>query len=218
MHDFSVFFGDDPTVLVELQQASTTRRFQKGAIILAEGDNGDTVFYLLEGEARALRYSAAGAEVFIDTFSAGNLVGEMAVLGNGIRTADVYARTDVLAAVFPGKVFLKLMEKHGSIGLRVSRMLASRIQETTRRMFEQSTLSSKGRVYAELMRMAGPVADADTLLIDALPSISTIARKLGIARETVSRTVNELKDQKAVEKQGSGLLITAPHVLVSRLN
>lgn len=211
------FFGGDLELLAELEKACKQRVYQAGSMIVAEGDAGDSVLYILEGEARALRYSIAGAEVFIDNFEPGDLIGEMAVLGNGVRTADIYALTDVTLAVFPGTTFTKLMEKYGTIGLQVSRLLAARIQQTTRRMFEQSTLSSKGRVYAELMRLAKPLGDTEMSKITDMPPISDIAKKLGIARETVSRTVNELKDEAILEKTGSDILIMHPNLLVSRL-
>ncbi len=164
-----------------------------------------------------MRYSVSGVEVFIDSFTSGDLVGEMAVLGDGMRTADIYALTDVRLMVFSGSIFTGLMEKHGKIGLTVSRLLAARIQQTTRRMFEQSTLSSKGRVYAELMRLAQPQSEAEVLRITDAPSISDIAKKLGVARETVSRTVSGLKDDAVLERCGPDILIINPSILVQRL-
>ncbi len=213
----SSFFGDDASILHDLQAASTNKNYREGAMIVGEGDSGSTVFYLLSGTASALRYSAAGAEVFIDTFGPGDLIGEMSVLGGGERTADLYATSDVELTTFSGPAFISLMEKHGNIGLRVSRLLVTRVRRTTRRMFEQSTLSSKGRVCAELMRLAEPVGSTDVLQVSAMPSISEIAKKLGLARETVSRTVSELKDQAVVASDGSNLLINQPHLLLARL-
>ncbi len=216
--NFSAFFGDDPDVLEGLKNASGFRRYAAGSLIAGEGDEDNAVFYILEGSAHALRYGEAGTEVFIDTFHVGQLMGEMAVLGDGRRSADIYALTDVAVAAIPGAAFVRLMEKHGTIGLLVSRLLAQRIRNTTRRMFEQSTLSSKGRVYAELMRMARPDEDGEAQKIRDIPAISDIAKRLGITRETVSRTVNRLKDEAIVERQGSDLIIRHPDVLISRLS
>lgn len=211
------FFGDDPRLLADLDSFSTQTTYSAGSMIVAEGDSDDSVFFIMIGEARALRYSISGVEVFIDSFTSGDLIGEMAVLGGGVRTADIYALTDVRLIVFSGAAFISLMEKHGKVGLQVSRLLAARIQQTTRRMFEQSTLSSKGRVYAELMRLAEPQDETEVLKITNAPSISDIAKKIGIARETVSRTVNGLKDDAIIEKHGPDILITSPHILVQRL-
>lgn len=211
------FFGDDPEVLADLKNLSVQSTYIAGSMIVAEGDSNDSVFFILTGEARALRYSMSGVEVFIDSFKPGDLIGEMAVLSDGVRTADIYALTDVKLLVLSGSAFVGVMEKHGKLGVKVSRLLAARIQQTTRRMFEQSTLSSKGRVYAELMRLAKPQGEEGRLAIINAPSISDIAKKLGIARETVSRTVNGLKDDAVLEKRGTDIFVTNPQVLVQLL-
>ncbi len=217
LDDFSVFFGDDQQLLDDLSAESVRKSFRKGELIVGEGDADNSVFYILDGEASALRYSVNGAEVFIDTFGSGDLVGEMAVLTHGPRTADIYALSDLQVAVFSAAAFISLMERHGGMGLQVSRMLARRVLATTRRMFEQTTLSSKGRVCAELLRMAVPGSGSEQH-ISGMPSISDMAKKLNIARETVSRTVSELKASDIIRSQGSDLVIPAPYLLLQRLN
>lgn len=218
MHDdFSAFFGENQPLLGDLLTESVRKSFKKGELIVGEGDTDNSVFYILEGEASALRYSVNGAEVFIDTFGSGDLVGEMAVLTDGPRTADIYALSDLRMAVFSAPAFISLMERHGVMGLRVSRLLARRVLATTRRMFEQTTLSSKGRVYAELLRMAVPGSSSEQHIL-GMSSISDLAKKLNIARETVSRTVSELKAEDIIRAQGRDLVIPAPHLLLERLN
>lgn len=218
MHDdFSAFFGDNQPLLADLSAESVRKSFKKGELIVGEGDTDNSVFYILDGEANALRYSINGAEVFIDTFGSGDLVGEMAVLTNGPRTADIYALSDLQMAVFSAAAFNSLMARHGAMGLQVSRLLARRVLATTRRMFEQTTLSSKGRVYAELLRMAVPGSGSEQLIL-SVPSISDLAKKLNIARETVSRTFSELKANDIVKSRGRDLIIPSPHLLLERLN
>ena len=214
---FSALFGDDQPLLDDLAAESTRRSHRKGELVAGEGDSNRSVFYILEGEAIALRYSVNGTEVHIDTFASGDLVGELAVLTDGTRTADIYASSDLQVALFPATVFVSLMERHGIMGLSVSRLLARRLQATTRRMFEQTTLSSKGRVYAELMRLSARTGSSEALQIKQLPSISQIAKKIGIARETVSRAVSELKSEGVIAQQGADLLIHQPQALISRM-
>lgn len=215
--DFSVFFGTDTHVLNDLERASYAKKFGAGSLVVGEEDQDTSVFYIVDGSATALRYGEDGAEVFIDRFGAGDLMGEMSVLGNGKRSADIFALSDLQVKVFPGDTFLKLMEKHGVIGLNVSKLLANRIRTTTHRMFEQSTLSSKGRVCAELMRMASPTEKPPSLRINEFPTISQLAKTLGIARETVSRTISDLKAKGIIEKCEESLCINEPQALVDKI-
>ena len=214
---FSAFFGDHRLLLDDLAGESIQRPFRQGELIVGEGDTSNSVFFILDGEAVALRYSVNGTEVHIDTFTSGDLIGELAVLTDGPRTADIYALTDLQIALFPADIFISLMERHGVMGLQVSRLLARRLQATTHRMFEQSTLSSKGRVYAELMRLSARADASEMLEIKGLPSISQMAKKIGIARETVSRTVSELKAEGVIIQHGADLVIHRPQALISRM-
>lgn len=215
---FEAFFGSDNNILRDVGSSCREVSLDAGHCIFDECDPGDSVYYLIRGRARAIRYSVAGTEVQIDNYAHGSLFGEMAALCGETRSAGVYALTDVRLAVFSGAAFLALMQKHGLVGLRVSQMLAHRVRNTTGRMFEHATLSSKGRIYAELIRMARSNEESGTPQIEDPPSNSEIARRLSIARETVSRTMNQLRQDGTVQRQGNYLVLLQPQKLVGGLN
>ena len=210
LNHLSAFFGDDPAVLADVKDSCSSISFKSGATILSQEDNSRTVYCLLAGEAKALLFSEDGDEVWLGGFKEGDLFGEIAMLSGAPRSADIVATTDVTVAVFPEDIFLKLMEKHGTIGIRMSKMLAQRVQQTTRRLFELNALSAKGRVYAELLRMATPIEDSEQREIANLPTFTVFAKRVNSTRETVSRTVNELERMGFVERQGSRLVLTDP--------
>jgi len=213
----SVFFGDDADLLNDVRSSATAKSHEPGARIFGEGDESDTVYCVLEGRTRAIRYSENGTEVWLDQFEEGDIFGEMASLSENIRTADMYALSDTTVAAIPSKAFIRLIEGNGSVGLKVCRLLAARIQNTTRTVFEQATLSAKARVYADLLRMAKS-GDGNMPVIKNMLTVSDFAKKLAIARETVSRAMSKLREQGILETRGEDLLILRPQELVSRLN
>ncbi|MBV1900467.1 MAG: Crp/Fnr family transcriptional regulator [Kordiimonadaceae bacterium] len=205
------FFGDDPQVLADIKSACSTITFKPNATILSQEEEGKTVYCLLEGEAKALLFSEDGDEIWLDEYQPGTLFGEISLLSGENRTADIVAATNVTVAAFHEDAFMKLMYKHGSIGVRMSQMLARRVQKTTRRLFEVSSFSAKGRVYAELLRMAEPNGSgSNKLTIKRLPTFSVFAKKVNSTRETVSRTVNELIRMGYVKREGHCLDIIDP--------
>ena len=210
---FGIFFGANANVLQDVEAASNIMKYTSGAIILGEEDPGGSVFYLLKGKANTVRYSSEGAEVWLDKIEPGSLFGEMKALGASSRTATIVAASDVTVAVFSEQAFLDLMQQHGSIGLQVSRLLVGRVEKTTQRMFELAAFSSKGRVYAELLRQAKPIDGSLHSKIDHMPSMSVMARRLNNTRETVSRTVNELEKSGFIERTGNELTILMPDAL-----
>lgn len=213
-----LFFGTDPALLEDVAAASTQTKFAAGTTILGEQDTGASVYYVLTGQIRTVRYSSEGNEVWIAESGPGSLFGEMSALGAKARTATVVAASNVTLAVFTQSAFLGLMEKHGSIGLEVARLLVNRVEHTTQRMFELAAFSSKGRVYSELLRQAQPLNDSPHSVIEKMPSMSALARQLNNTRETVSRTINELEKMGFIERQGNTLTILMPDALRNMVN
>ena len=210
---FRLFFGKDPSVLDAVEAASSRLQFGAGAVILGEEDSGTSVYYILSGKAKTVRYSSEGSEIWLDEIGPGTLIGEMTALGARARTATIVADSDVIVAAFPEQSFLALMANHGSIGVKVAKLLVARVEQTTQRMFELAAYSSKGRVYAELLRQAKPVQNSPYSRIEKMPSMSVIARRLNNTRETVSRTVNELEKAGFIERRGNQLTILLPDEL-----
>lgn len=212
------FFEIDSALLESVKSIGSNVPYSSGARIFGEGDKSNSVYFILKGETRAIRYSEGGSEVWLDEFSSGSLFGEMASLQNDVRTADMYALTDTLVAVIPGKAFINLIRENGTFAHLMCKLLATRIQNTTRRVFEQATLTATARIYAELLRMAAPMEDTPASIIRNMLTISDLATKLNIARETVSRTVSKLKEENLLEAKDGDLFITKPYELVNRLN
>lgn len=210
---FRIFFGEDQTVLHAVEAASSRLQFGAGAVILGEEDSGTSVYYILSGKAKTVRYSSEGSEIWLDEIGPGTLIGEMTALGAHARTATIVADSDVTVAAFQEQAFLTLMAEHGSIGVEVAKLLVARVEQTTQRMFELAAFSSKGRVYAELLRQAKPIQGSTYSRIEKMPSMSTIARRLNNTRETVSRTVNELEKAGFIERCGNQLTILLPDEL-----
>jgi CRP-like cAMP-binding protein len=217
MKRLSDFFGDDEIVLQDVRSACHTVSFDAGSIIFGEGDKDNWVGIVLEGRARALRYSADGTEVAVSTFGPGSLFGEMSAIRGGMRSADMYALDDLKIASIAGPTFVGLLTKYPPLALKVCRLLADRLENTTLRLFEEVTLTSKHKVFAWLLREAGQTGGQMSPRIETMPTISDLARHLNLARETVSRTVNSLKEQGIVGARGQGLEILDRHRLVSLL-
>ena len=73
-------------------QPQTVRRW---AAIIQQGDPGDAMYFLVEGEVR-VRMMINGQESVLATLSAGDFFGEISLFDHGPRSADVIANADCL--------------------------------------------------------------------------------------------------------------------------
>lgn len=214
---FSILFGENPVLLDALRDNCIARRFDKGEIILHHQETSSDVHYLLKGFAKAHLVSAEGKEVWMNEFSPGAMFGEIAALSGAPRVCSVVAFSPVETAVFRGAVFLDLMRSHGEMGLVVARMLAERLNMTSQRLYMASAESLEGRVIVELMQRSVPLEGNSefTHVIRPAPVIADIARKVGSARESVSRLVALLSRDEYIVRNRNEWLLRDPQTLVS---
>lgn len=179
----------------------------EGTVIWA-GDEVPYVFLLIEGRAQAVVYSAQGQLVLLDTYAAGDIFGEVDVVGTTTAWDQVIAVTPVESGRLRQQDFVLLLESHPSLAMAVLRQVTARLSRTARRMIERTTLSATGRIYAELLRQAG---EGDGRTIRPVPTMSELALIVQSTRETVSRTINDLERRGYITRDKDALMIVAPH-------
>jgi CRP/FNR family cyclic AMP-dependent transcriptional regulator len=206
----------DEEARAALMSVAEIRHHSKDSAIIAQDDAEDQIYLILDGSVRVILLSESGQEIWIDTLETGAVLGEMAVLIGANRTSSIVADTDVVSASYAASDFMDLMENHSALGIALSRLLAQRVFQTTQRMFALSALSVPGRVYAELLRIAEPVATKKSRLIEPTPSITDIAMRVNTTRETVSRTVSDLERRGLLKRTTRGFELVDPDQL-SRL-
>jgi len=101
-----------------------------GQVIFRDGDTGDVMFGVIEGEIAIVKHGT-----LVEIIGAGGIVGEMALIDHGPRSADAVARTDAKVALIDQDRFERLVSDHPTFALQVMRVMAERI----RRANEQRT-------------------------------------------------------------------------------
>lgn len=94
----------DPYERSKVADALKSQTFVKGDVIIREGDQGDTFYLLLDGEAEAIK----NGKVVMD-YGRGSYFGELALLKNQPRAATVKAKTNCKVAYMDRKSFKRLL-------------------------------------------------------------------------------------------------------------
>ena len=105
--------------------------FMKGAQLVKQGDDGDTFFVILEGQAKVVR----GGKT-INTLIPGDHFGEISLLDGGERTASVVADTPVTCLVIDRKKFTKVLSKEPQMSKALLKSMARMIRRTDRSLAE----------------------------------------------------------------------------------
>ena len=99
-----------------------------GTVLFAEGDAGDVMYAVVEGEVELLR----GDDV-LEVVSGGAIVGEMALLDDSPRSATARARSEARVVAVDRRNFTFLVQEHPTFALQVMRVMADRIRHANER-------------------------------------------------------------------------------------
>jgi CRP-like cAMP-binding protein len=200
-------FGCSAEAGRELARGGRVRGWEERDAILRRGDRSTCAYLLLDGRAHALVYTLEGQIVLLHDYRAGDLFGALGDLSAPAEPADVIAVAAVRAFLLEAAALVTLAERHGAIGLALSRLLLKRLRATSERMYERAALSAPGRVCAELLRLAG---DGDGHAIRPVPILAELALRVGTTRETASRTVHALERRGILRRDSDCLVVVAP--------
>jgi CRP/FNR family cyclic AMP-dependent transcriptional regulator len=113
------------------------RQFLAGEIIFDEGEEGQALYIVLSGTVSVCR-NQDSVKVTVAELSAGSFFGDLALLDNTPRTAQVRAKDDCKLAVFFRADFVALLQTDATIGYKISLQLARTIAERLRNVMSGS--------------------------------------------------------------------------------
>jgi CRP-like cAMP-binding protein len=95
----------------------------EGKIIFAQGDPGDVMYFVIEGQAQIMIERKV-----VETVRSGGILGEMALIDAGPRSATVIAKTQCVLIPIDAKRFTDLVSRRPDFALYVMRILAHRLR------------------------------------------------------------------------------------------
>ena len=126
---------DDSQIESFLHYLQVVQVFQFSHLV-RQGQHGDAMYVVLEGELRALTI-VEGKETTLATMGEGDCFGEISLLDQGPRSADVVANRDTRLLKLSSAAFEQLVREAPALAvpmlLALSRALVERVRRTTKR-------------------------------------------------------------------------------------
>ena len=124
-----VFAAAPAEVLERLAAAATIVRVDAGDVLFHEGEEGENLFIVASGRLEVVRH-AGGAEQVLRLVHPGDVLGELAVLTGGSRSATVRARRDSALIRLDRADFEALVRDVPELALSVMRELAVQVRDS----------------------------------------------------------------------------------------
>jgi len=117
---------------------------ESSGLVVRRGSHGDAMYLVLEGEVRA-RIMVDGKESILNTLSSGDFFGEISLLDQGPRSADVVANEQSLLLKITAQAFERMKKEAPDVALpflfNVSRSVVTRMRMLTKRYKDSLQLS-----------------------------------------------------------------------------
>jgi signal transduction histidine kinase len=171
-----------PSELAGVRSVATEVELAPGDVLLTEGEPGDALYLVLEGELAVTKRSDAG-ERALATVGPGAVQGEIAVLGGGVRRATVRALTPVRVLRLGRDDLFDVIAREPGIVRSLVGTVAGRLASMEAFLQQQERLASLGTLAAglahELNNPAAAARSSAARLSDALEELDRAAAALG---------------------------------------
>jgi CRP/FNR family transcriptional regulator len=111
------------------------RVYEDGEILVRQGDVGDAMFVIQEGQAEIL-VEKDGNEACVRIAGEGEIIGEMAVFERETRSATVRALGALRALTIDKRNFMRQIAEDPSVAFRIVQSMSSRIRELSNQIAE----------------------------------------------------------------------------------
>ena len=193
-----------------------TRRFPHGEVIARQGEEVRTLFLVTEGAVRLASVTPGGREVVVALLGPGDLFGESALLGEASPVqARSIGRTEVVALHV--SCIRSIVARQPGTAEQLLRLVAARLHRTRTALEEALACDIAGRIAGRLRELAADhgVPEADGIRLAVPVTQEELARMVGVARETVNRTIGTLAARGVIRSTPRALVITDPEALTT---
>jgi CRP-like cAMP-binding protein len=189
-----------------LLQGGRLREFGERAYVARQGEPLGTMWLVLNGRVKLESSSASGRSSRLAVYGPGEWIGSYA--RPTICMADIVSLERATLLSFASGALPELASGEPGIGVALALSFARQLEGAFARLDARSTLTAKGRIYAELVRRA-----AGGVEIAPFPIVAELALAAQTTRETASRAVAELERRGIITRAPDRLRINSPRLL-----
>ena len=188
-----------------VRSVASEKTYPKNAVVLTEGEAGDSLFMIQTGKVKVFIGDEDGREIILKILSPGSFFGEMSMIDKQPRSASVTTLETSTFLVLQHNAFEKCVEAAPRIAQMVMQVLAQRVREADRKIGTLALMDVYGRVASTLLELA--VYNNGKLMVGEKLSQQDLANMVGASREMVNRILKDLSDRGFISIESKSITI-----------
>ena len=193
-----------PTRLsTELFAGAELVQLPAGQVLFRAGESGDGCYRIEDGLLKLTMVSNSGIERILAFLGRKAILGELAIIDGLPRSMSAVAVRDATLSFVSLAAFAAFSEKHPELCKSLLRLLARRVRDRDKIVAATSFFSLKGRIAQTLLELAdqfGREVGPERIVISQKIRQTDLAAMAGMARENVTRILNEWQRRKLVSR------------------
>jgi CRP-like cAMP-binding protein len=187
-------FGSVPHApLEDLAARASTVALDQNEMLFFKGDPGDRLYIVISGAIRIGVTSPEGREVSYGVLGPGAILGEIAVIDGGHRSADAKAMEPSLLLALERRDVLAFLQQNPDQAVHLLKLLCGRIRRADEMLDDVVFMSLPSRLAKHLLTLKEIVGSTGSApnKPELRLSQQVLAEHLGISRESVNKVLSK---------------------------
>jgi len=202
-----------------VESRSVRRTYKRGAKLFLEGDSASEVLIIQKGQIKVTVGSHDGREVLLEVRGSGELVGEMALIVDSVRSASAFSlTTPTEVLVMSVRSFRELVDSDGEFTRSLLDEMVGKVRDASFHQLELALDDVSGRVARRLLDLDQRFGRMKAGIVSVKSPITQqeMADWAGVSRQAVVKELSALRDAGIVQSKGSVMTITDREALQER--
>ncbi|WP_211999630.1 Crp/Fnr family transcriptional regulator [Chitinophaga sp. HK235] len=207
MHSFNPVATVDELLKAQVDDGNVTS-VKKKRIIYSEGKTAASIFYILKGKVKTSKWNEEGKELITGLYHEGDFIGFNALLDSGRyrETAEVIEDAELIII---SRTDLEYHFEYNSSFLRkFLDILAANIAEKQEQMLRMAYSPLRKKVAEALLITYKKYNPSNKGEFSMNISRCNLAALAGVAKESLIRTLGDLRDENVVQIKDGKIIIT----------
>lgn len=205
-----LFVGLNDSELDSLLSVSRPISVKARSIVCRKGEPGDALYIVISGKLKVAAMSEDGREAILAILEDGETFGEMSLLDEHPRSANVIAVQDSELLVIQRQDFSSYLVSHPKVAISLLGILCRRLRLMDDMMEDMRFLDIRSRLAKALSRLAlqhGRTAGNGSIRLDLKLSQEDLGGLICATRESVNKHLKAWEEEGVLDLSQNGFVI-----------
>jgi CRP-like cAMP-binding protein len=198
---------------------SQTRFYKQKMYVFMQEDPLDRVFFIHSGKVKIYKADFSGKEQIVSVLELGEMFPHAGFFRQGRYPAHAEIMEDANLIVIPIDKFEEILISYPELCIKLFKVLGEKIVDLQKRLEEQILHNTYEQIILLLIRLCKSNGEQLNRLYKITTQFTNreLANMIGTSRETVSRTINQLKRKEYITLDDDGLYLLDKELLQQEL-